>query len=181
MVLSWSGFMNGSKLRQLSTEYLRDNFEPKDRLAVVLIHKRAKTVIQRLTTAERLRSDEVQDWLRDHNSRRFEVYVSMNALRPEATGRKKADIDAIRHVYLDLDEDGTARLEALLAREDLPKPNYIVNSSPNKWQVIWKVQEFSKDQAEGLQRGLARDCGADPAATDCARVLRLPGFYNYKY
>jgi len=27
----------------------------------------------------------------------------------------------------------------------------------------------------------ARQTGADRAATDCARVLRLPGFYNHKY
>jgi hypothetical protein len=26
-----------------------------------------------------------------------------------------------------------------------------------------------------------RETGADPAATDCARVLRLPGFVNHKY
>jgi hypothetical protein len=28
---------------------------------------------------------------------------------------------------------------------------------------------------------LARQTGADPAATDCARVLRFPGFYNHKF
>src|SRR5581483_10247620 len=50
-----------------------------------------------------------------------------------------------------------------------------------KWQLSWKVQHFGKEEAELLQRCLARDTGADPAATDCARVLRLPGFYNHKY
>ena len=28
---------------------------------------------------------------------------------------------------------------------------------------------------------MAREYGADLAATDCSRVLRLPGFYNHKY
>ena len=64
-------------------------------------------------------------------------------------------------------------------RKLTPKPNYLINSSPDKWQVVWKVAEFAKQQAEDLQRGLARECGSDSAATDCARVLRLPGVYNH--
>ncbi len=44
-----------------------------------------------------------------------------------------------------------------------------------------EVEGFTKDQAEDLQRGLARETGADIAATDCARVLRMPGFFNHKY
>jgi hypothetical protein len=30
-------------------------------------------------------------------------------------------------------------------------------------------------------RGLVRQFGADPAATDASRVMRLPGLYNHKY
>jgi hypothetical protein len=90
-------------------------------------------------------------------------------------------VAVIRHVYLDVDENGTAAVEALLKREDVPKPNYLINSSPDKWQVVWKVDGFGKEQTEELQRALARETGADIAATDCARVLRLPGFYNHKY
>ena len=32
-----------------------------------------------------------------------------------------------------------------------------------------------------MQRALVRETGADPAATDSSRVLRIPGFYNHKY
>jgi hypothetical protein len=105
----------------------------------------------------------------------------MNALRTGASGRTKGDIGTVRHVYLDFDENGTAAVERLMRRSDLPRPNYRLNSSPEKWQIVWKVEGFTPDQAERLQRALARDAGADPAATDCARVLRLPGFYNHKY
>src|SRR5262249_45980934 len=62
-----------------------------------------------------------------------------------------------------------------------PTPSHVLNTSPDKWQVTWRVEGFTKDEAENLQRALARATGADPAATDCARVLRLPGFYNHKY
>lgn len=29
-------------------------------------------------------------------------------------------------------------------------------------------------------RGMVRDLGADPAATDASRVLRMPGYFNHK-
>jgi hypothetical protein len=86
----------------------------------------------------------------------------------------------IRHLYLDFDNDGTRSLELMRGREDMPKPNYIVNTSPGHWQVSWKVQGFGKEQAEEVMRGLVREFGADPAATDSSRVLRIPGFVNHK-
>lgn len=161
--------------------YIRANFEPEDRLAVVLLHKRAGSVLQRLAPAERIAAPDFQAWLRHKNAGQHEVYISMNALNPDAHGRTKADVGAIRHIYLDFDDNGTTAVENLLKRPDLPQPNYLLNSSPGKWQVVWKVAGFEKDQAEELQRALARETGADPAATDCSRVMRLPGFYNHKY
>ena len=38
-----------------------------------------------------------------------------------------------------------------------------------------------KEQAEDLMRAMSRATGADIAATDCARVLRLPGHRNHEY
>jgi hypothetical protein len=162
-------------------DYVRDNFQPTDRLAIVLLNKRTDSVIQRLAGVEQIAGEDFQSWLRHQNAQRYDIYASMNALSPGATGRTKADVAAIRHLYLDFDENGTEAVDTLLKRADLPKPNYVVNSSPDKWQVVWKVDGFGKDQAEALQRQLVREFGADPAATDCARVLRLPGFYNHKY
>jgi hypothetical protein len=167
--------------RWIVAEHVRDNFQATDRLAVVLLDKRNDAVIQRLASAAQVASPEFQAWLRHKNAQRYDVYVSMNALRPEAMGRTKADIGAVRHIYLDFDENGTEAVDRLMHRSDLPRPNYRLNSSPGKWQVAWKAEGFAPDHAERLQRALAQETGADPAATDCARVLRLPGFYNHKY
>src|SRR5690349_14974550 len=120
-----------------------------------------------------------QAWLHEQNARHYDVYISMNALKPEATGRTKQDIAAIRHLYLDFDVNGTNAVQALLKRKDLPAPNFLLSTSPDKWQAVWKVEGFGKPQAECLQRAIARETGADIAATDCARVLRLPGLYNH--
>ena len=105
----------------------------------------------------------------------------MNALKPDAQGRTKADIADIRHLYLDLDRDAEDALSSLQTRDDTPDPNRVLNTSPGKLQVVWKVERFTLDEAESLQRRLAGEFGADPAATDAARVLRLPGFLNHKY
>jgi hypothetical protein len=167
--------------REIASKYIRENFEPSDRLAVVLLNKRSGSVMQRVARAEKIASTDFQAWLRYQNAQRCEIYLSMNSLREDARGRTKAEVAVIRHIYLDFDDNGTQAVEALLKREDLPKPNYLVNSSPDKWQVVWKVAGFGKEEAEILQRALVHETGADPAATDCTRVLRLPGFYNHKY
>jgi hypothetical protein len=166
---------------EIAHKYINENFTPEDRIAVVLLNKRTEQAVQRIAVAARIVSPEFQAWLRHMNAQRYEVYVSMNPLKAGASGRTREDVDHVQHIYLDLDENGTAAVASLLKREDLPQPNYLVNSSPDKWQVVWRVEGFEKEQAEQLQRGLARDAGADPAAVDVARVLRLPGFFNHKY
>lgn len=105
----------------------------------------------------------------------------MNPLRPDASTRTKEDIESIRHVYLDLDHGGPEALKSVENSSAVPKPNYIVTSSPGKFQIAWKVEEMTLDEAEGLLHALAREFGGDPAATDATRVLRLPGFANKKY
>ena len=57
----------------------------------------------------------------------------------------------------------------------------MLNSSPEKHQVVWKVEGINLEEAEALLRALAREFGGDPAATDATRVLRVPGFANKKY
>lgn len=164
-----------------AAQYIHENFDPNDRVALVLVSRKHGGVVQRIASAERIAAADFQRWLHFMNAGRYEVYLSMNALNPRATGRTKDDIATIRHIYLDLDEGGQEAVNRLLERSDIPRPNYIVTSSPEKYQVIWKVEGFTQDQAEGMQRALVRETGADPAATDSSRVLRLPGFFNHKY
>ena len=163
------------------TKYVRATFEETDRLAVVVRDTRTGATIQRVAPAANIAHRDTQKWLRFMNAQRCEIYVGMNPLRPDARRRTKRDIDTIRHIYLDLDDGGEARLAEILHRRDLPEPNFVLTSSPGKYQVIWRADGFTPAAAEALQRALVRDVGADVAATDVTRVLRLPGFYNHKY
>ena len=166
--------------RDAASEYILDNFEPEDRLAVVLIDRRSGAVTQRIASANHIASQEFQVWLKSENRSGRDVFVSMNALADDARGRTRGDVATIRHLYLDFDENGTRAIQHLQSRQDIPKPNYLVNTSPGHWQVSWKVHGFEKEQAEATMRELVREFGADPAATDCARVMRVPGFANHK-
>lgn len=145
---------------------------------MVLIQKETHRVIQRVATADRITAPEFQAWLRHANASRFEIYVGMNPIKEDIRTRTKGSIAAIRHIYLDFDESGTASVQAMIKREDIPEPNYLVNTSAGKWQVVWKVEGFEPEEAERLQRNLVLETGADPAATDSSRVLRLPGFIS---
>ncbi len=162
-----------------SWDYIKDNFQPNDRLAVVI--KTRQEVVQRIAAAEKISSKAYQAWLRFKNAHAGEIYISMNTLKPEALGRTKRDIAAVRHLYLDLDHDAADSLRLVCGDSRIPSPSYVLNTSEGKYQVIWKISECDPDRAENLQQSMAIEFGADRAATDVTRVLRIPGFYNHKY
>jgi hypothetical protein len=164
-----------------ASKYIRENYKPDDRLALVVINKKSGALVQRIARASSIAEKDSQRWLHFMNNNGYEVYLTANSLKENAGSRRKEDVENIRHVYLDIDHEGDQALQRLLARTDLPEPNYVLATSPGKYQVIWKVERFTPQQAETLQRRLARDTGADIAVTDSTRLLRLPGYYNHKY
>ena len=109
------------------------------------------------------------------------IYVSANPLRPGSRKRTKECIASVRHIYIDIDEDGDARLAALRASDRVPTPTAILSTSPGKYQALWRVAGFDFEQQEQTLKLIAQAFGGDPACTDRNRVLRIPGFYNRKY
>jgi DNA primase RepB-like protein len=164
-----------------ASEYILDNFKPTDRIAVLVLNRQLGETTQRITTAQKASSPEFQAWLRYKNANGADIYLGMNALRHNASTRTKDDIESISHVYLDLDHPGAVSIEALENSDVVPRPNYVLNTSPKKFQVIWKVEEMTIEEAEALNYAMVREFDGDPAATDSTRVLRLPGFANKKY
>jgi RepB DNA-primase from phage plasmid len=164
-----------------ASEYILDNFDAADRIAILVLNRDFGETIQRITSAQKAGSPEFQAWLRYKNANGSDIYIGMNPLKKDASTRTKEDIESIKHVYIDLDHGGPEALEAIKNSSEVPKPNYVVNSSPEKHQVVWKVEGMHLEDAEGLLHAMAREYGGDPAATDATRVLRVPGFANKKY
>ena len=175
-----------SQERELPSEatarrYIQENFEASDWLAVVVRNRETGETVQRITTAQQIASPEFQSWLRHKNAHGSDIYLSLNTLKEHAHGRTKSDVKEIRHLYLDLDEEGQQKLAAIYQNPAVPHPNYVLQTSPDRFQIIWRVQDLRQNEAEELLRGLAQRFGGDPAATDSTRVFRLPGFNNKKY
>ena len=164
-----------------ASEYILDNFKPTDRIAVLVLNRQLGETTQRITTAQKASSPEFQAWLRYKNANGSDIYIGMNALQHHASTRTKEDIEKISHVYLDIDHGGTASLEAVENSDLVPRPNYVLNTSQEKFQVVWKMEEITIEEAEALNRAMVREFDGDHAATDSTRVLRLPGFANKKY
>ncbi len=161
--------------------FLRTAFRPDDWIAILLKSHDTGGSAQRVGPVSLIANPKFQAWLRAENARRFSVFVSVNAIRPQRKARTREAIGEIRHVFLDADRDGPSVLAAITARRDLPPPACVIHSSSNRLHVLWRVSGFTKENVEALQKQLARELGTDKAATSCAQVTRLPGFFNHKY
>jgi hypothetical protein len=168
--------------RQLScSEYVLALHRPEDRVAVVVRNRPRGQTIQRILLAEDVASLRFRDWLEQENDRGADVFLGMNPLRANSFARTKESIREIRHLYLDLDEDAADSLRAIRTDGNTPVPNFRLDTSPDKNQVVWRVDGLDREQAESLLKSLATHFRGDPAATDISRVLRMPGFINRKY
>jgi DNA primase RepB-like protein len=134
-----------------------------------------------ISPAKNIASPDYQRWLRHLNATGSDVYMSLNTFKEHARGRTKGDLKEVRHLYLDLDQDGARKLEAIRDDSAVPAPNYVLNTSPGKYQVIWRVEGFGQVDGEAALRTLTQRFGGDPAATDSTRIFRLPGFNSKKY
>ncbi|MBS1816975.1 MAG: hypothetical protein JSU08_03510 [Acidobacteria bacterium] len=121
------------------------------------------------------------DWIRIQNAARSDVYVSFNALAGGAQSRRRHDVAAVRHVFLDVDHNAQGVLGQLVRRSNVPQPSYVVHTSPNRAHLLWRVRDFDTGAAERLQKQMAADLEGDPAATSVTQLTRLPGFWNQKY
>jgi hypothetical protein len=163
-----------------ASEYVRELFEPADN-AVILVRSRSTGhTVQTISKAKTIADPGFQTWLTNQNASGYDVFMGMNPIKDGAYARTKGNIKEIRHVYLDLDRKGDEALEAIRHSTEVPAPNYVLDTSPGKHQVVWKVSGFTQDEAESLLHNLANKFGGDLAATDSTRVLRLPGFANRK-
>jgi hypothetical protein len=167
--------------RDAPLRFLRTAFLPDDWIAVLLKSHDTGEVVQRVGPVSMVVAPRFQSWLRFKNARRFSVFVSVNAITPGQRSRTRESVDAVRHVFLDADQEADRVLDAIAVRPDLPPPSYVVRSSKGGSHALWRVEGFAIRNAEALQKHLARGLGTDTAATSGAQLTRLPGFFNHKY
>ena len=169
------------------TQFIQRMFShaARDRVAFLAIPRPEGKAEQRVFTLPQATSRKVQAWLRHLNAREYDIYLSVNPIRAGSRGREKSDIEEVRRLQLDLDEDGRKGHDRVLKDVELgalPRPAHILRSSKDRYQILWDTVPnwWSPRQAEAVMKGLAERYGGDRAATDVSRVMRLPGFRNCK-
>jgi hypothetical protein len=166
---------------RIAAGFLTRSFHPDETIALVLRRTSPVTIAQRIITVERAIHPRYLAWLAHENASGANIYFAANPVVSGSRKRTKESIAEVRHLYLDLDIDGDAKLAVLRASNAVPIPTAIVTTSAGKYQVLWRVESFPFEQQESLLKVLAITFGGDLACTDCNRVLRLPGFLNQKY
>ena len=105
------------------------------------------------------------------------IYVAVN----EFTGQRKIDnLRRVRGVHADLDGASSGQLEKLY--EILPPTIAVQSSNAANQHWYWLLAEgeaLDGVSAKAINQTLV-GLGADPAAVDVARLLRLPGFRHMK-
>jgi RepB DNA-primase from phage plasmid len=168
-------------MNEIVIRFLSRCFASDETIALLLRRQIANAPMQRIVRLERVIEVRYMAWLSYENNSGSNIYVAANPIHPGSRKRTKESIASVRHLYIDIDTDGDARLAALRASDAIPPPTSILSTAPGKYQVLWRVEGFDFARQERTLKLLAIAFGGDPACTDCNRVLRVPGFLNRKY
>ena len=142
--------------------FLMTAYEPTDWLAIFLKSYETGEVAQRVGPRSLIESRRFQSWLRWRNLLQWNVYVSVNAIDPSRRSRTRDSVGSVRHVFVEADHDGPEVLAAIAARSDLPRPSYVLHSSPGRIHVFWRACGFTGKSVEALQKLLAVQLGTEP-------------------
>lgn len=101
-----------------------------------------------------------------------DIYFSPTTYSREE--RKKPYVQPSKWLWQDLD--------AVDPRTISPKPTIAWESSPGRYQALWKMDEIhSPAETEAINKRLAQQVKADHGSWILTKVLRIPGTKNYKY
>jgi hypothetical protein len=159
--------------------------QPEEVTAFALINAQNSNDVRHIfLKAEQARTEKTFDALTKWNEN-YSIYLGVNPFKPEligqTKGRVKLNVAEVKRIQVDADKDGAEVVKALLSNGDVPEPTAIVETSPNKFQLVWNVDDLTQETAEPLMTALAEKYHTDPAVADIARVFRVPGFKNLKY
>ena len=147
-------------------------------IALVIINRHTQEVTERYTTPSQL--PKYIPFLRYCNANGSDIFFTPSELKPRSKKRTKSQFQDLQQiVYLEFDSPN--QFNTLINNRVIPYPSAVVGSSEGRNHVYWCLKDpIPKGKQEELMANLARSVGADRAATDVSRVLRLPTFCNKK-
>jgi hypothetical protein len=107
------------------------------------------------------------------NAKGAGCFVMVN--RGDCKGRKAANVQAVRALFLDLDGSPLGPVLAAPVR-----PAIVCETSPGKFHAYWPIAGMPLADFKRAQQALAATYGGDPKVCDLPRVMRLPGYLHMK-
>lgn len=107
------------------------------------------------------------------------IFVAVNRFNGH---RKVENVSLVRGIHADMDDVTEDQLAALA--KNLQPSIVVQSSSASRCQVYWLTNAddtLTSAETKAINQYLAQHYGADKAAVDVARLLRLPGFKHMKY
>jgi hypothetical protein len=98
------------------------------------------------------------------------IDVAANPLRSGSRKSTKEFIFAVRHLYLEFDIDGEARLTSIRASDALSTPIAFISTSPGTYQVTWRIDSATF----ALQEGTLKLSPSPSAEIPCAPISTRP-------
>ena len=105
-----------------AANFLTRCFASGDTIALLLLREAPGVTTQRIVQLETALAPRYLGWLAHENAAGANIYVAADPLRSDSRRRTKECIASVRHLYLDLDTDGEARLTSLRASDSVPPP-----------------------------------------------------------
>jgi hypothetical protein len=99
------------------------------------------------------------------------IFVTVN--ETDGNGRKAENIVRIRAIFADCDGVDPLYMTNL-------KPHVLIESSPGRYHLYWRVSDCELDQFKRVQQAIAAKYGTDKTVCDLPRVMRLPGAWHQK-
>src|SRR5260370_29634500 len=120
---------NGQNATATTADFLSRCFAPGETIALLLRREVPTATIQRIVQLETALAPRYLGWLTQENAAGANVYVAANPLRSDSRKRTKECIASVRHLYLDLDNDGEACLTSLVAPDAVACPHACLAAS----------------------------------------------------
>jgi hypothetical protein len=119
-------------------------------------------------------------YLTQANRLRYHVYFGVNP-RTKEGGRTAEDVELCRSLCVDLDDHSPHELIARTDAALLARPHVCISSGGGS-QAFWRLREpITPGEWLKKQAGIIDAVkGADRTIKDLPRVMRLPGFVNWK-
>ena len=107
------------------------------------------------------------------HKQRAGIFFMVNA--GNGQGRSNKNVEKVRSVFVDLDG---SPIEPVL--NSPLTPHIVIETSENRFHAYWLVNDCPISDFSLMQAALANKFNGDPKVKDLARVMRVPGFYNFK-